>query len=280
MRFIITLLLLFSLSTISAQNLEADKEELEKYGYLIKEIPMISAPKPSTISKLDSLYQLDSNSTLLKSIIIEANIRLLYGELNFERLPQTISMLNSLISSKSDSNALKRTYFTLANLYEYLGEFEKSIYYYTEIQNFEIDNTKRMVILENIANNYLNMGMAEKALMIIRTVVPDEERGINNRTFARVYLENNYSDSALYHINITIEEGHSSYLTYLIKAQALIQKGQTQEICQLVRNAKDFIDEEQLEARLLANKDYNNAYIKLLWEKINLTKQLKKEYCN
>ncbi len=273
------IVLIFSFSTLFSQSFEPTKEEIEKYGYIFSELSPTEPPSPKAIRKLDSLYQLDSNSLFLKGILGEMNMRLIYDSSKFELIPQTISITNSLLKLNPDPNYKKDLYFSLASLYSRLGEFETTISFYTKALDIEQDTSSRMMILGNIASAYLNIGNHKKALEFIKQVRPTSERNINNSLFAEIYFNNNLYDSALFYANQAINNGQTNYNVYITKAKILKAQGKTDGICQLVQLAMGLIEEQKLEI-LLANSDKTNPFIKLLIRDIEEIKQLKKEYCN
>ncbi len=72
MRIIFLLIIVFfSCPQIVAQDIEPTEEDIKKYGFILAELSPTKPPTPSTLKRLDSLYQNDTNSFLLKGILSE-----------------------------------------------------------------------------------------------------------------------------------------------------------------------------------------------------------------
>jgi tetratricopeptide (TPR) repeat protein len=278
-KYIIYLLLVFSVSSSFAQNFEPSKEEIEKYSYVFSELSPTEPPSPKAIRKLDSLYQLDSNSLFLKGMLCEMNMRLIYDSSKFELIPQTISITNSLLKLNPDPDYKKDIYFSLASLYNRLGEFETTISFYTKALDMEQDTFSRMMILGNIASSYMNLGNHKKALEFIKQIRPTSEININNSLFAEIYFNNNLLDSALFYANQAINGGQTNYKIYSTKAKILKAQDKTDDVCALVQQAMALIEKQKLE-EILSKQDKTNPFIQLLIKDVEEAKQLQKEHCH
>lgn len=281
MKFILLLISIFFLSNIQAQIPEPSKEEMEKYGKVLSEIPRVGYPVPLShvVKKLDSLYQLDSNSILLKTVLGEMNMRLIYDSSRFDLIPQTIPIVISLSKFMTDNEGKQVLYHTLGGLYSRLGEFETSLNYYTKTFELELDSTDKISSLTGIASAYLNMKKNKKALETIRKMEPPSNWDFHLPLFAEVYFKNNLIDSATLFVNEALLKDTVSYSPNFIKAKILIKKGKKKEACPFIDKALRVFSENNFEQNL-TRQNKGNPFVKLIISDLNEIKQLKEKYCN
>ncbi len=268
-----------SIFKISAQIPEPSKEEVEKYSGVLKELPPIGSPTPSTMRKLDSVYRTDSNSLLLKGMLGEMNMRLIYDSSRFDRIPQTISIINSLSQFMPGNEDKQVFYHTLGGLYSRLGEFQTSLTYYTKTLELELDSTDKMSSLTGIASVYLNMKKNKKALETIRKMEPPSNWDFHLPLFAEVYFKNNLIDSATLFVNEALLKDTVSYSPNFIKAKILIKKGKKKEACPFINKALGVFSKNNFEQNLnLQSK--SNPFVDIIINDLNELEHLKEKYCN
>ena len=276
---ILFLSFLIYFSAANAQGNRNPKEEIEKYGYIGQ---LIIADGENGISNktlevLDSAYALDSNSLFLKQLLLVSNSKLITDSLRTDRIPQSISIVQSLLLYSSEKE--KHDYYlALASFYKHSGDFKKAISCYNNILSSELDTPNRNYLFRGIASFYLLDGHNKKALETLRLVhLPDTAKW-SSILFAKVYYKNNLLDSALLYINKSLENGNNHYTAYTTKAKILKAQGKTDGICTLEQQAMDLIEKQKLE-QMLEQRDKTNPFIQLQIKDIDETKQLKKEYC-
>lgn len=278
-KYIIYLLLLFSVSVSLAQNFEPTKEEEEKYMPLLQQIGGIEKNGISdrVLHILDSAYAIDSNSVLLKGLLGEFNLRLIYDSLRTDRIPQEISILQSMFRSDIDNETKRQLYNTLGLLYKHSGKYDIAINYFNQLLLISPTIEDQNFGKNNLVNTYNAAGYYKMALDTVHSLF---QSGVtyNECLFAETYYHNNLYDSALFYANQAINNGQTNYTAYTTKAKILKAQGKTDGICPIVQQAMVLIEEQKLET-LLANRDKTNPFIQLLIRDVEEAKQLKKEYC-
>lgn len=288
MKFLILLTFtLFSLHQLNAQKFEPTKEEIQKYGTVLADIFKETGlnirrgnlPSNEAISRFDSLYATDTNSLFLNGFLLELNLTLIYDSARTERVLPTINAFNRVLRLTNEKHS-SNSYFTLAGLYKYIGDYETAINSLNKSLALETDTQFRDNILNNLASTYNSAGKNKEALQTVRRM-----NNIIGSTVGRgsllseIYYKNGMYDSAIYFANSSIKTDKAHYSAYIYKAKALIKKGKTKEVCELATKAKAIMDENNFEP-LLAQRDPENTFIKELSADLKEAKELKMKYCN
>lgn len=279
-KYIIYLLLLFSVSVSLAQNFEPTKEEEEKYMPLLQQMGGIEKNGISdrVLHILDSAYAIDSNSVLLKGLLGEFNLRLIYDSLRTDRIPQEISILQSMFRYDIDDETKRQLYNTLGLLYKHSGKYDIAINYFTQLLLISPTIEDQNFGKNNLVNTYNAAGYYKMALDTVHSLF---HSGVtdNKCLFAETYYHNNLLDSALLYANQCLGTNGNNYSMLITKAKILKAQGKTEDICPLAQQAMALIEKPNFE-EILARRDKTNPFIQLLIRDVEEAKQLKKEYCN
>lgn len=278
-KYIIYLLLLFSVSVSLAQNFEPTKEEEEKYMPLLQQMGGIEKNGISdrVLHILDSAYAIDSNSVLLKGLLGEFNLRLIYDSLRTDRIPQEISILQSMFRSDIDDETKRQLYNTLGLLYKHSGKYDIAINYFTQLLLISPTIEDQNFGKDNLVNTYNAAGYYKMALDTVHSLF---HSGVtdNECLFAETYYHNNLLDSALLYANQCLGTNGNNYSMLITKAKILKAQGETEDICPLAQQAMALIEKPNFE-EILARRDKTNPFIQLIIKNVEEAKQLQKEYC-
>lgn len=272
--------MLFSVSVSLAQNFEPTKEEEEKYMPLLQQMGGIEKNGISdrVLHILDSAYAIDSNSVLLKGLLGEFNLRLIYDSLRTDRIPQEISILQSMFRYDIDDETKRQLYNTLGLLYKHSGKYDIAINYFTQLLLISPTIEDQNFGKNNLVNTYNAAGYYKMALDTVHSLF---HSGVtdNKCLFAETYYHNNLLDSALLYANQCLGTNGNNYSMLITKAKILKAQGKTEDICPLAQQAMALIEKPNFE-EILARRDKTNPFIQLLIRDVEEAKQLKKEYCN
>ena len=278
-KYIIYLLLLFSVSVSLAQNFEPTKEEDENYMPLLQQMGGIEKNGISdrVLHILDSAYAIDSNSVLLKGLLGTFNLRLIYDSLRTDRIPQEISILQSMFRSDIDDETKRQLYNTLGLLYKHSGKYDIAINYFNQLLLISPTIEDQNFGKNNLVNTYNAAGYYKMALDTVHSLF---QSGVtdNECLFAETYYHNNLLDSALLYANQCLGTNGNNYSMLITKAKILKAQGKTEDICPLAQQAMALIEKPNFE-EILARRDKTNPFIQLLIRDVEEAKQLKKEYC-